>query len=301
MRFVTFRHAGAARAGLLQGDGSGAGDVIADLGHTAFGELLDKVEPQLPAFFEAGWDDVVARLREAAIPVEACIPLRQAKLLAPLPNPRRIFGAAHNYRDALAERGMAPPAEPVLFQKHGDTVIGPGEAIVLPEGIGGVTYEAEIAAVIASRVDRVGPDQALAHVAAYGVFNDISASELIKRDGSFDRGKNLPTFGPFGPYLATADEIADPHALRIGLEVDGKALQDSSTAQMLFRIGELISILSHKQPLEPGDVIATGTPAGVAPTQSPPTWLRPGTTVTAWVEGLGRLANPIIEGPRFDG
>jgi 2,4-diketo-3-deoxy-L-fuconate hydrolase len=217
-----------------------------------------------------------------------------------LPAPLRIFGIAHNYRDALAERGMALPEKPVLFMKAPRTIAGPGHQVVLPAGIGGVTWEAELAAVIGVRAENVSKDQALGHVAAYGCFNDISASEIIRADGHFDRGKNFPTFGPFGPFLASRGEVPNPQALRVSLKVDGRTLQFGSTRNMLFGVADLISHLSHLQALEPGDIIATGTPAGVAGMHKPPAWLKPGSTVEVEVEGLGRLTNPITEGPAPD-
>ncbi|GAC1331834.1 MAG: fumarylacetoacetate hydrolase family protein [Beijerinckiaceae bacterium] len=296
MRFVTFNHDGFERAGILQGDAASPDDRIVDLAHASMRASLDGCEPQLSALITRGLSKIAQRLGGDA---HQSAPLRlgNVTLLAPLPRPRRIFGIAHNYRDALAERGMPLPTAPMLFMKDGASVIGPNQAIVLPADIGGVTYEAEIAAVIGRRAGGVTIEEALDHVAAYGIFNDISASELIRRDGHFDRGKNLPTFGPFGPYLATADEIPNPQKLRIGLRMDGRSVQDSSTAEMLFGVAELISTLSRQTPLEPGDVIATGTPAGVAPVQKPPTWIRPGMKLEAWVEGLGMLANPVTEGP----
>ena len=148
-----------------------------------------------------------------------------------------------------------------------------GQPIVLPAGIGGVTYEAELAAVIGTRAENVGKDRALDHVVAYGCFNDISASEIIKADGHFDRGKNFANFGPFGPFLASSDEIPDPHALRVTLKVDGTTMQSGSTRDMLF---------------------------GVAGMHKPPAWLKPGSQVEVEVENLGRLINPIIEGPAAD-
>jgi 2-keto-4-pentenoate hydratase/2-oxohepta-3-ene-1,7-dioic acid hydratase in catechol pathway len=172
--------------------------------------------------------------------------------------------------------------------------------VILPSGIGGVTWEAELAVVIGGRADKVTKERALDHVAAYGCFNDISASEIIKADGHFDRGKNFASFGPFGPFLASRDEVPDPHALSVTLKVDGRIMQSGSTRDMLFGIADLICFLSAQQPLEPGDVIASGTPAGVAGMHKPPAWLKPGSTVEVEVEKLGRLVNPIIEGPAAD-
>lgn len=301
MKFVTFRQAGVVRAGVLEGDASGANDIVFDLGHEAMLPALKGTEPQVNALLRAGLSDVVRNIRAHGLAPSARLSVKDVTLMAPIPHPRRIFGFAHNYHDALAERGMPPPAEPVLFMKHSETVVGPGQAIVLPQGIGGVTYEAELAVIIGRRAEAISKEHALDHVAAYGVFNDVSASELIRGDGHFNRGKNIPTFGPFGPFIASSDEVLDPHALRVGLSVDGKILQNGSTRDMLFDIAALISYLSERGTLEPGDIIASGTPAGVAPVQKPPTWLQPGTTVSTWVEGLGTLVNPVVEGAAFNG
>lgn len=297
MRLVTFRHRNTVRTGILEGDATEPDHSVIDLAHPAMQEALAAVVPQVDTFLDTGWDGVVDGIRRYGNAPEARIAFRDVELLAPIRHPKRIFGIAHNYRDALAERGMPAPAEPVLFMKHGSTVIGPDAAVVLPKGVGGVTYEAEIAAVIGRRARNVTAEAALDYVAGYAVFNDVSASEMIREDKSFDRGKNLPTFGPFGPFLATADEIPDPQQLGIGLTIEGKRFQESSTSQMLFSVADLIAILSRQGDLLPGDVIATGTPAGVAPVQNPPTWIKPGTVMTAWVQGLGFLNNPVVEGP----
>jgi 2,4-didehydro-3-deoxy-L-rhamnonate hydrolase len=294
MKFVTFVEQGQERAGVL----TGGGDAIIDLAHPAMRDALTAPSPAMLDLVEAGLPRLIERLHAHGLAAEATLPCSAVSLRAPLPAPRRIYGVAFNYRDALAERGMAPPANPVLFMKAPHTVISTDEAIVLPPGIGGVTYEAELAAVIGSVADNVSTARALDHVAAYSCLNDISASEIIKADGHFDRGKNFPTFCPFGPYLASSDEIPDPHALKVSLQIDGHQLQQGSTRDMLFGVAELISCLSHRQPLKPGDIIATGTPAGVAVSHKPPAWLRPGAVVEMEVEGLGRLRNPVVEGPQ---
>jgi 2,4-didehydro-3-deoxy-L-rhamnonate hydrolase len=300
MKFVSFSAQGFVRAGVLLGDGADATDEIVDLANPSMRKALRGAAPNMLALIARGLPGVVESLGAHGLTEEAKLPLASVTLTAPLPEPRRIFGIAHNYRDALAERGMAPPEKPVLFMKAPRTITGNGQAVVLPVGIGGVTYEAELAAVIGSRAEKVSKDRALEHVVAYGCFNDISASEIIKADGHFDRGKNFATFGPFGPYLASRDEVKDPHALTVSLKVDGRTLQSGSTRNMLFDAADLVYYLSNLQPLEPGDVIATGTPAGVAALHKPPAWLRPGSTVEVEVEGLGRLHNPIIEGPALD-
>jgi 2,4-diketo-3-deoxy-L-fuconate hydrolase len=299
MKFVSFSEQGFVRAGVLLGNGDG-GDQVVDLAHPSMRAALRGTSPQMLALIEAGLPGVVESIGAHGLAEEAALPFASVTLTAPLPAPRRIFGIAHNYRDALAERGMVPPEKPVLFMKASRTITGAGQAIVLPAGIGGVTYEAELAAVIGSRVENVAKDRALDHIVAYGCFNDISASEIIKADGHFDRGKNFATFGPFGPYLVSRDEVKDPHALTVSLKVDGRVLQSGSTRDMLFDVADLVSYLSTLQVLEPGDIIATGTPAGVAGLHKPPAWLKPGSTVEVEVEGLGRLQNPIIEGPAPD-
>jgi 2-keto-4-pentenoate hydratase/2-oxohepta-3-ene-1,7-dioic acid hydratase in catechol pathway len=300
MKFVTFVESGLTRAGVLIGDATRPTDIVVDLAHPAMRAGLNGIAPQIQAFLDAGLGKVVSIITAHGLADAARLTADRVTLLAPLPAPRRIFGIAHNYRDAVAERGIAAPAEPVLFMKAPRTTTAAGRAIILPAGIGGVTYEAELAAVIGKRAVNVSKEQALEYVAAYGCFNDISASEMIKADGHFDRGKNISTFGPFGPFLASSDEIADPQALHVSLTIDGKVLQSGSTKDMIFGVADLVSWLSHRGPLEPGDVIATGTPAGVAAMHKPPAWLKPGSTVTARVEHLGQLANPITEGPAFD-
>lgn len=294
MRFVSFRGAdGQAVAGVLQGD------QVADLSHRACREVLRGTPPSLLQFVEQGLDSWVRRFGEARFDADALRPLADLPLLAPL-RPGKVVGAAFNFTDALAERKMPHPAEPVTFVRSGSTVIGPGAAILIPPDVGNVGYEAELAVVIGLRALRVERDQALRYVAGYTAHNDVSGSDLIKRDGgNFVRGKNLPASAPLGPWLATPDEVPDPNRVGIKLAIDGRALQDGSTATMLFGIAHLISWLSYRMPLEPGDVIATGTPAGVAAMHNPPAWLTAGTTVTVEVEGFGRLSNPIQRGEPF--
>ncbi|TCT07701.1 fumarylacetoacetate hydrolase family protein [Aquabacter spiritensis] len=298
MRFVTFRLSGAVRAGILQGDAADPADRVFDLGHPAFAAALDGCAPLMEALVERGLPGMVAALSVRPLPEKAALRLGEVALLAPL-TPRRIHALAFNYKDALEERKMAPPDAPVLFAKQPETVIGPGAAIRIPPDVGGCTYEVEIAAVIGRRAEGVARADALAHVAGYTIFNDVSASELIKRDGGFARGKNLPTFGPLGPYLASADEVGDPHQLRLALEVDGATLQAGVSSDLVFDIADLIAFLSARAALEPGDVIATGTPAGVAGMRTPPAWLRPGSMVCARVEKLGALINPVAAGEPY--
>lgn len=295
MRFVTFEHEGRARAGvLLPHSDDGRPAQLIDGAHPARPEPLQPLEPSLMAWIESGLVALSLSLKKAT-PAPACLlPLAAVRLLAPLPRPGKIVGAAFNYRDGLAVTGRPPPEEPVIFVKSRSTVIGPDEPIVLARGHE-VTYEAELAAIIGTPALRVRADEAVAHVCGYAIFNDVSYTNLVREDGGFVRGKNQPTTGPLGPWIVSADDIADPHNLQIELDVDNVSLQSSSTAQMLFRIDELIAYASARMPLDAGDIIATGTPAGVAANHLPAAWLRHGQRATLRIEALGELSNAVME------
>ena len=295
MRFVTFTGGqGLSSAGVIRGD------YVVDLSHCSCQNLLGGAPPTLQALIEQGLQGWARRLADTSFDADAMLPLTEVQLLAPLPRPGKVVGAAFNFTDALAERGMPHPAEPVIFVRSGSTVIGPGAPIMLPPDVGNVGYEAELAVVIGKRALRVDREHAMQYVAGYTAHNDVSASALIKGDGgNFVRGKNLPASSPLGPWLVTPDELADPYHVGIKLDIDGRLLQNGSTATMLFKIADLISWISYRMPLDPGDIIATGTPAGVAAMHQPPAWLAPGTTVSVEVEGFGRLSNPIQRGQPF--
>lgn len=301
MRFVTFRHGNTIRAGVLVGDASHADDKVFDLASPAMRDALGGTPPDVAAFIEAGLDGIAASIRDHGLRDEACLALADVELLAPVPRPRRILALAFNYRDAVRERGMEEPKAPVMFIKNPDTVVGPNTPVILPAGVGGVTYESELAVFIGKRGQDIAEADAMGYVCGACVFNDVSASEVIRREKSFERGKNLPTFAPFGPYLATLDELGDLRNLQVRFEMDGVVLQDGNTTDLIFDIPSLIAHLSRGEPLEPGDVIATGTPAGVAAMRNPPAWLKPGATMKASVAGLGTLTNPVIEQGVFHG
>ena len=214
------------------------------------------------------------------------------RLLTPLPDAGKIVGAAFNYRDGLGASGRSAPDAPVTFVKSRNTIVGPNEPITIHDG-NDITYEAELAVIIGKPVLNCRPDEAMAHVCGYTLINDVSYTNLIRQDGNFVRGKNQPASAPLGPWLVSADDIADPHDLDISLSVDGKELQSSSTSQMLFRIDALIAHVSSLMPLDAGDIIASGTPAGVAANHTPPAWLHPGQRVTMQIPGFGRLENPV--------
>ena len=214
----------------------------------------------------------------------------------PIDRPGKIVCVGMNYRDHAAEAGLDVPEQPVLFAKWDNSLVGPGEPIVIPPGVERVDYEAELGVVIGRRARRVAVGEALEVVAGYVCVNDVSARGLQFQDGQWTRGKSLDTFCPVGPRLAPAAEVPDPQALAIRCSVNGTLLQDSSTAEMVFGVAEIVSFVSSWITLDPGDLIATGTPAGVGFTREPPVYLEPGDTVTVEIEGVGALTNPVVAG-----
>ncbi|MBV7483356.1 fumarylacetoacetate hydrolase family protein [Bordetella sp. BOR01] len=294
MRFVTFEHQGQARAGVLVPHAAGRAASLIDGAHPARPMPLRQLSPSMTAWIEFGLVELSVALKDSAPEQECLLPLSAVRLLAPLPCPGKIVGAAFNYRDGLAASSRPAPDQPVIFIKSRSTVIGPDEPIHLAAG-NQVTYEAELAAIIGRPALKTSTDAASAHVCGYAIFNDVSYTNMVRDDGGFVRGKNQPTTGPLGPWIVSADDIVDPHDLAIELEIDGVALQSSSTSQMLFRIDELVAYASAQMPLDPGDVIATGTPAGVAANHQPAAWLRHGQRTTLRISELGELSNPVVE------
>jgi 2-keto-4-pentenoate hydratase/2-oxohepta-3-ene-1,7-dioic acid hydratase in catechol pathway len=214
-------------------------------------------------------------------------------LSAPVPRPGKILCIGLNYRDHAAESNSPLPERPLLFSKFPTCALAPGSTIRVPRGCENLDYEAELGVVVGQRATRVPAAKALEHVLGYVNFNDVSARDFQFKDGQWQRGKSCDTFAPFGEYIATTDEIPDPHKLRIRLRLNGQTMQDSSTDQLIFGVPELIESLSEHVTLEPGDVIATGTPPGVGFARKPPVWMRPGDVVEVEIEGLGLLRNVV--------
>jgi 2,4-diketo-3-deoxy-L-fuconate hydrolase len=216
--------------------------------------------------------------------------------MLPIDRPGKIVCVGLNYRDHAEEQGVELPKEPLLFAKWQNTLIGPGEPIVIPPIVTKCDYEAELGVVIGTRVKSVSKENAFEAVRGYICANDVSARDLQFSDGQWTRGKSPDTFCPIGPALVPAAEIADPHNLRIRAIVSGEVLQDSTTANLIFGIDEIISHASQTMTLEPGDLILTGTPAGVGVFRDPQRLLRGGDEVTIEIEGLGALTNPVVSG-----
>jgi 2-keto-4-pentenoate hydratase/2-oxohepta-3-ene-1,7-dioic acid hydratase in catechol pathway len=286
MKLVTFIHNARTRLGALTDDGAS----IIDL-HAGHNDIPDS----MLAFLVAG--DPALKLAAMVVkspPASAVIPRAGAKLIAPVPRPGKIICIGLNYRDHAAESKQAVPEFPTVFAKYATCVIGPDEPIIIPRLTEQVDYEAELAFVIGKRARHVEVDAALQHVAGYVPFHDVSARDYQMRTSQWTLGKTFDTFGPMGPALVTADEIPDPQALDIRLTIGGEVLQQSNTRELVFGVAQLVSILSGIMTLEPGDLVSTGTPAGVGAARTPKRWLRPGETVQIEISGLGVLSNPVV-------
>ena len=213
----------------------------------------------------------------------------------PIPRPGKIVCVGLNYRDHAEEQGTELPGAPLLFAKFTTSLIGPGDPIVIPRVVAKCDYEAELGVVIGSTVKGVSKENALEAVAGYVVANDVSARDLQFGDGQWTRGKSPDTFCPVGPLVPAAD-VPDPHALPIRAILNGETMQDSTTANLIFGIDEIVSYASQTSTLEAGDLILTGTPAGVGVFRDPPRLLQPGDEITIEIDGVGTLTNPVVAG-----
>ncbi len=281
MRFVTFRRHGYTEPGVL------VGDEIIGLKRNGFDDLISVI---------AGGKDAQLRVAEwmGRLPGSEVVRVEDARLTAPIPRPPKIICVGLNYRDHAAEAGLEIPDVPTIFSKFPTAVIGPDEPIVLPRVSTKPDYEAELAFVIGRGGRHIPGDRWREHVFGYTCFNDVSARDFQMATTQWVIGKSFDTFAPMGPWLVTADEIPDPHALDIRLTLGGEVMQSSNTRHLIFKIPELIEHLSAVFTLEPGDVISTGTAAGVGFARRPPRFLKPGDRVTVRIEGIGELSNPVV-------
>lgn len=261
--------------------------------------LRKQIEPALRMAADAlARADGAEALELVAAGSPVAVPRADVRLLAPLLDPPKIVCVGLNYRDHAIETGLAIPASPVLFSKYSSAIVGPDEAVVHPgsELTTRLDYEVELAVVIGIGGKQIPESKALDHVFGYTVANDISARDLQFQEGQWLKGKTLDTFLPLGPAIVTADEIEDPHRLHIRLDLNGQTMQSSSTEEMIFRIPYLIAYLSKLFTLEPGDLILTGTPAGVGHARRPPVYLQPGDIMRAEIDGIGVLENRVTGG-----
>lgn len=277
MKLVTFEIANRRSVGVLKED-----------------SVIDLSAAGLPADMRTLIAGGTAMLRAAARVEKPIHALKDVHLLAPVPDPQKVVAIGLNYMDHCREQGVAVPTRPIVFTKFPSSIIGPDAPIRYdPALTSQVDWEAELGVVIGKRAYRVSRADALSYVFGYTPLNDVSARDLQFGDRQWVRGKSLDTFCPLGPAITTADEIPDPQALRIFSRVNGVTMQNSSTAEMVFPVDELIAFLSNAFTLEPGDIIATGTPDGVGVFRKPQVFLQNGDRVEIEVEKLGVLSNPV--------
>jgi len=285
MRLAHFHHRTTSRLGVV------VDDQVNDLAASA---------PDLPtdplAFLAAG-PDALAAARRATDASPAWLPLGDVRLLAPVPRPGKFVAMALNYRDHLEETGMDAPTFPTFFTKQSTCVVGPGDAVEVPRVSELVDYEGELAVVIGTRCRHVPAAEALSVVAGYTIVNDVTVRDWQMKAVTMMIGKSFDTHGPMGPWIVTTDELPDPQVLGLRTTVNGEVLQDGNTKDMIFDIATQIETLSTAMTLEPGDVISTGTPAGVGIVRKPPVLLKPGDVVRIEIEGIGALENQVVAEP----
>ena len=296
MRLVTYDADGTWRTGLMVDAG------IIDTSAAARQAGLPDAGPT-----GSGWGsnrDVIqadGRTREALVEALAelaasALPLTEIRLGPPVPDPDKLLCMGLNYRDHAEEQGLPLPSVPQFFAKFRNSLIGPADAIVLPGVSEEIDYEAELAVVIGRRCRLVSVEDALSYVGGAMALNDVSARDLQMEVSQWTIGKAIDTFAPCGPALVTLDEISDIGALGIRARVNGETLQDANTSLLIFGVSEAVSFLSRVMTLEPGDIIATSTPAGVGQARDPQVWLRGGDVVEIELDEVGALRNPVLSG-----
>lgn len=267
------------------------GDAVVDLSRAA---------PDLPdetcALLAAG-DTALRRAAEAAAGARDRLPLDAVRLAPPILRPPKFLAIGLNYADHVAEAGLETPQIPTVFNKQSTCVAGPRDPVHLPRVSAALDYEGELGFVVGRRCRHVPRERARAVIAGYLVVNDVSVRDWQFRVPTWTMGKSFDTHGPIGPWLTTADEVGDPHDLRIRTWVNGELRQDSSTKHLIFDCYAIVEHLSTAFTLEPGDVVATGTPGGVGIARKPPALLRAGDVVRVEIDGLGALENPIVPEP----
>lgn len=277
MKLVRVGQPGAERPGLIDAQGR-----VRDLS-----SVLGDVGPQQLS------DAALAHL--ARVDIEALPVVQEARFGVPWSGIGKIVGIGLNYADHAAEAGLPPPAEPIIFLKANSALNGPNDAVMLPRGSEKTDWEVELGVVIGKRAQDVSREEALSHVAGYCVVNDVSEREFqTERGGTWDKGKGCDTFCPVGPWLVTRDEVPDPQALGLWLEVNGERVQTGNTATMIFGVAHLVSYVSRFMTLHPGDLICTGTPPGVGMGAKPPRYLKAGDTMRLGVDGLGVQGQTVV-------
>jgi 2-keto-4-pentenoate hydratase/2-oxohepta-3-ene-1,7-dioic acid hydratase in catechol pathway len=276
MKLIRFGQKGKEKPGLWK-DGR-----IVDLRNT-FSEVPDIGE----AFFRSGWLEKISGITDPGRKVDE-------RIACPVHRPSKIICLGKNYAEHAREGGFEKPENPLIFCKTPNTLNGPFDPIVLPKSSGQVDWEVELAVVIGKEGKRIPKNEALDYIAGYTVFNDVSGREAQFSDSQWFRGKSFDTFAPMGPFIVTPDEIEDVHNLRLTAIVDGEIMQDGNTCDMIFDIPTIIENISEDMTLIPGDIIATGTPAGVGIFRDPPVVLKPGNIVECRIEKIGAIINEVV-------
>jgi 2-keto-4-pentenoate hydratase/2-oxohepta-3-ene-1,7-dioic acid hydratase in catechol pathway len=280
VKLITFRRTpvAAPEAGLLQKD------AVFPLAPLGYGDAESFIAAGEPALASA----------RAAIGKQSAVPLSSVQLLSPLLHPPRIFCVGLNYLDHAAESKMAVQAVPTIFMKLPSAITGPDSDIVLPPNSTQPDYEAELAVVIGRSARNVTRDNWRECVFGYTILNDVSARDIQLATSQWTLGKSFPTFCPIGPCVVSADELTDPHTLDVRLSIDGETMQHANTRDLIFDIPAVLGYISAIVPLEPGDIVSTGTPHGVGLGRTPPRWMRPGEEVVIEISGIGRLVNKTV-------
>ncbi|HWT92673.1 MAG TPA: fumarylacetoacetate hydrolase family protein [Solirubrobacteraceae bacterium] len=312
MRLATYLQAGQERLGAVDGNGyvdlnrayaalrrsqgADAGQAAAEADALVPADVLRFLALGAPAVDAAR----AAVAHVSGIDVDAAradllaVAAREVTLLPPVPRPPKIICVARNYAEHAREAGLEISPIPIVFARFAETLVADGGAVVRPTVSEQLDWEGELAIVIGKGGRHIQREEAMDHVAGYSIFNDVTVRDFQFRVTQYTSGKNFSASGPFGPHLVLADEVADPHALEIRTEVGGVLKQTGNTSDMIYDIPTIIEHISEWITLEPGDVIPTGTPAGVGFKRNPPEFLRAGDTVSVTVEGLGTLTNPVV-------
>jgi 2-keto-4-pentenoate hydratase/2-oxohepta-3-ene-1,7-dioic acid hydratase in catechol pathway len=298
MRLAHYTHAGGGMA-VLDYDGTAVDATIAleDTGRARAAEEWASPVRRLLGLGSSALRELDQAGRQiASAGGRGVVNLDGMRLGPPIPDPQKFICVGLNYRDHAAEAGAEIPESPVLFAKFANSLIGAADPIVLPRISEQIDYEGELGVVIGSRAKDLTVEEALSAVAGYTVINDVSARDLQLRTSQWLPGKALDSFAPCGPCLVTADDLPDPQALAIETRLNGEVVQSASCGEMLFTVAEIVAFTSSILTLEPGDLIATGTPAGVGFMRQPPLFLRDGDTVEVQIAGVGALRNPVAGG-----
>lgn len=295
MKFASFKHEGRNQAGVVTGETVlPLARLAAAAGVTLPDTLLDLIRGGESAMNAVR--DAVAAVERASRVTEVGLPAASVELLPPLPSPPKVICVARNYAEHAREAGLELPKMPILFPRFANTFVGHGGPVVVPSVSHQLDWEGELAVIIGRDTKgRIGKAEAMDYVFGYSIFNDVTVRDYQFRVTQYTGGKNFRSSGPFGPYIVSADEVGDPHALDITTRLNGKVEQHANTGTMIFDIPTILEHIADFIDLEAGDVIATGTPAGVGFKRQPPVFLKNGDVIEVSIDKIGTLSNPVVD------